>query len=106
MKKMRKTKMRSNNARKTKRIRGGSFYPTQSSTYDPRKIGDPALQARVNEAVAAQAKSRSEEVGITEFFSRPFYKPTTYINGAYVLTQDEADFNEAKQHYLKHRNSR
>lgn len=106
MKKMRKTKMRSKNGRKTKRIRGGSLYPTEGSTYgDPTKINDVGLQARVKSAIAAQAKSRSEEVGINEFFSRPSYKPTTYINGKYVLTQDEADFNEAKQHYLKHRNS-
>ena len=107
MKKMRKKKMRSKkNARKTKRIRGGSLYPTEGSTYgDPTKIHDAGLKARVQSAIAAQAKSRSEEVGINEFFSRPSYKPTTYKDGKYVLSQDEADFNEAKQFYLKHRNS-
>ena len=95
------------NSRKTKRIRGGSLYPTEGSTYgDPTKIHDVGLKARVESAIAAQAKSRIEEVGIKEFFSRPYYKPTTYINGKYVLTQDEADFNEAKERYLNHRNGK
>ena len=105
MKKMRKTKMRSKkNARKTKRIRGGSLYPTQDSTFDPAKINDPVLQGKASSAILSARKNREEEVGIQKFFSRASYRPS-YINGKLGLTQEQADFNEAKKFYLKHRNS-
>jgi hypothetical protein len=103
MKKKMRSKKGNTNMRKTKRIRGGSLYPTQNSTYDPLKINNAGLQGKVSSAIAAARKNREEEVGIKEFFSRPFYTPNTYINGKYVLTQDELDFNEAKEFYLKRR---
>lgn len=102
MKKKMRSKKGKTNMRKTKRIRGGSLYPTQSSTFDPSKINDSVLQGKVSSAIAAARKNREEEVGIQQFFSRPSYKPG-YINGKLGLTQDQVDFNEAKQFYLKHR---